>query len=73
MKVKGKIEFYVISTKVLMNYQGKHSNIIVKKHGRHQVNQVIKVNITSNGINKYYVSSNKMHSRGHNITSVALL
>lgn len=34
--------------KILINYEEKNSNFIVKKIGRHRCNQMIKVNITTN-------------------------
>lgn len=55
--------------KLLMNYKGKKGTFTVEKSGGHQV---IKVNITNNGINWHHVPPDVMHW-GHNITYVLFL
>ena len=55
--------------KLLMNYKGKKGTFTVEKSGEHQV---IKVNITNNGINWHHVPPDVMHW-GHNITYVLFL
>ena len=55
--------------KLLMNYKGKKGTFTVEKSGGHQV---IKVNITNNGINWHHVPPDVMHW-GHNITYVYFL
>lgn len=52
-----------------MNYKGKKGTFTVEKSGGHQV---IKVNITNNGINWHHVPPDVMHW-GHNITYVLFL
>lgn len=55
--------------RLLRNYKGKNGTFTVKKSGGHQV---IKVNITNNGINWQHVPPDVMHW-GHNITYVLFL
>lgn len=52
-----------------MNYKGKKGTFTVEKSGGHQV---IKVNITNNGINWHHVPPDVMHW-GHNVTYVLFL
>lgn len=54
---------------LLRNYKGKNGTFTMKKSGGHQV---IKVNITNNGINWQHVPPDVMHW-GHNITYVLFL
>lgn len=55
--------------RLLRNYKGKNGTFTVKKSGGHQV---IKVNITNNGINWQHVPPDVMHW-GHNITYILFL
>lgn len=53
-------------------YKEKKTNFKVEKLGRYHLNQVIKVNIISNGPNRNYVPSDKMQQE-YIIASVILL
>lgn len=63
------IQSQIYLNKLLMNYKGKKGTFTVEKSGGHQV---IKVNITNNGINWHHVPPDVMHW-GHNITYVLFL
>lgn len=73
MKVSGgtgySYSLKIYLNRLLMNYKGKKGTFTVKKSGGHQV---IKVNITNNGINWHHVPPDVMHW-GHNITYVLFL
>lgn len=61
--------FKISLNRLLRNYKGKNGTFTMKKSGGHQV---IKVNITNNGINWQHVPPDVMHW-GHNITYVLFL
>lgn len=52
---------------ILINYQGKNSNLTVEKSGRDHIIQVIHVNILSNGTNGNHVTSDWMQWKEHNL------
>ena len=49
----------VSSHKILTNYTEIHNNFIVEKLSKHDLDQVIKINITNT--ETYHVTSNMMH------------
>jgi hypothetical protein len=57
----------------LINYRRKNSNFTVEKPGRHHLNQVIKVHITSSESNRHHVPPDRIHWEEHSIPSLAFL
>lgn len=45
---------------MLINYKGKMSNLVLEKSHRHYLNEVIKVNIISNGTSVNHVPPDRM-------------
>ena len=56
--------------KVFVNYISKGNTVTLRKSSRQQLNQMIKVNITSNEIYGHHKPLRKMCQEGPNIVSV---
>lgn len=65
-------KFKISSNKMLINFDGENSNLILQKPSKYYLIQVIKVNITSDMTNWYHTSPEGMQWESHSINAMIL-
>lgn len=65
-------KFKISSNKMLINFEGENSNLILQKPSKYCLIQVIKVNITSDMTNWCHTSPDGMQWESHSINAIIL-
>lgn len=65
-------KFKISSNKMLINFEGENSNLILQKPSKYCLIQVIKVNITSDMTNWCHLSPDGMQWESHSINAIIL-